>query len=196
MSAGEHIRGLLARSSGSDYWRSLDELADTPAFRAFLQQEFPRLASGWEVAMSRRSALKLLGASLALAGVGGCGDVKPLETIVPYVDPSDILTLGQSLHYATALTLGGYARGVVVEIREGRPIKVEGNPRHPASLGATDVFAQAEVLSLYDPDRSQAVTRNNHISTWERFLAMLSQYPLAGRGGVSAHWHGDFPQRR
>lgn len=181
MSAQDIIRELLAGKGGAEYWRSLDELVGTPAVTEFLEQEFPHLASAWETAISRRSALKLLGASLALAGLGGCGDVKPLEAIVPYVDSPDVLTLGKPLHYATTLTLGGYGRGVVVDTREGRPIKIEGNPRHPASLGATDLFAQAEVLTLYDPDRSQAVMRNNRISTWQRFLAMLSEYPL-GRG--------------
>ena len=97
-----------------------------------------------------------------------------LRSIVPYVRQPEELIPGRPLFFATALTLAGYARGVLVETHEGRPTKIEGNPDHPASLGASDIFMQAEILVLYDPDRSQAVIEEGQISTWDSFLGYLS----------------------
>ena len=119
---------------------------------------------------SRREALRLLGAQMALI-VAGCS--KPPEEIVPYVRMPERLVPGVPLQFATALPLAGYGRGVLCTSIEGRPIKAEGNPLHPASLGATDVFAEAAVLSLYDPDRSQTVRQAGEISGWEAFAAAL-----------------------
>ncbi len=153
-------------------WRSLEERADTAEFRAWLHREFPPLASEWTDEVSRRHFLKLMGASLALAGLGACTK-QPLEKIVPYVKQPPEVVPGKPLHFASALTLGGYARGVIVESNEGRPTKIEGNPRHPANLGSTDVFMQAAILDLYDPDRSQNVLEGGAISTWENFLSAL-----------------------
>ena len=158
------IRARLAGTNGRDFWRGLEELAETPEFTEFLHREFPRQASEWADGSSRRGFLRLMGASLALAGVSGCGLNKP-EKIVPYVRAPEAIVPGRPLFFATALSLGGYATGVLVESQMGRPIKVEGNEKHPASLGATDAFAQASVLSLYDPDRSQVVLREGRIST-------------------------------
>src|SRR5690349_1097515 len=107
--------------------------------------------------IGRREFLRLMGASIALAGAAGCRVSPPVEKIVPYVRRPQNVTAGEPLYYATATTLGGYALGILVESHEGRPTKVEGNPLHPASLGATDVYAQASVLSLYDPDRSKDI---------------------------------------
>jgi molybdopterin-containing oxidoreductase family iron-sulfur binding subunit len=121
-------------------------------------------------ALDRRGALKLFASGAALA-LASCG--RPDEEVVPYVELPERLTPGIPLHFATALPLGGYARGVIVTSVEGRPIKVEGNPRHPASFGATDVFAEANVLSLYDPDRSKAVRKGSDILAWSAFEAAL-----------------------
>jgi Fe-S-cluster-containing dehydrogenase component/anaerobic selenocysteine-containing dehydrogenase len=120
--------------------------------------------------LDRRAALKLFagGAALALASCG-----KPLEEIVPYVEMPEGLTPGIPLRFATVLPLAGYARGVLVKSVEGRPIKIDGNPRHPASLGATDVFAEASVLSLYDPDRSRAARKGAEPVAWETFAGVL-----------------------
>jgi Fe-S-cluster-containing dehydrogenase component len=118
------------------------------------------------VRFSRREALRLLAAQMAIS-LGACS--KPVEDIVPYVEMPEQLVPGVPLKYATALPLGGYARGVIVNSIDGRPIKIEGNPRHPASLGSTDVFAEAEILSLYDPDRSKTVMRRGKIASWEAF---------------------------
>jgi MoCo/4Fe-4S cofactor protein with predicted Tat translocation signal len=155
-------------------WRSLDELEGAPEFRDWLQREFPPLASEWLDDVSRRRFLKLMGASFALAGLSGCTR-QPLEKIVPYVKQPEDLVPGQPLYFATALTFGGYACGVLVESHEGRPTKIEGNPEHPASLGASDVFMQAEILALYDPDHSKSVTNGVDAASWDDFLA------LAGR---------------
>ena len=153
-------------------WRSMDELEDKPGFRHWLQREFPPLASEWTNEATRRSFLKIMGASFALAGLNACTR-QPLEKIVPYVKQPEDLVPGQPLYFATALNLDGYARGVLVESHEGRPTKIEGNSEHPASLGASDVFMQAEILTLYDPDRSKSVLNGVEFSTWNEFLALV-----------------------
>ena len=151
------LRSRLAGSEGRLYWRSLSELADTPDFRDYLHREFPEQASEWNDPKGRRNFLKLMSASLALAGVGACTR-QPPEQIVPYVRQPEDLVPGRPLFFASAIPLGGIARPVLVESHMGRPTKIEGNPEHPASLGATDVLTQAAVLGLYDPDRSQTIT--------------------------------------
>src|SRR5206468_238471 len=122
--------------------------------------------------------LELLGASLALAGAAACAP--PRDQIVPYVRPPEETVPGKPLYYASAHVLGGYAQGILVESHLGRPTKIEGNPQHPASLGATDAFAQAAILSLYDPRRAQTVTSRGQISTWVDFLRALHT-ELAGQ---------------
>ena len=149
-------------------WRSLDELSQTPEFEEMLHREFPVAASEWEDGPSRRSFLKLMSASLALAGIAGCS-YKPEEKIVPYVRQPEQMIPGRPMYFATATTRGGYARGIIVESHEGRPTKIEGNPTHPGSLGAADVFGQASLLDLYDPDRSQTVMRAGEVSKWGNF---------------------------
>ncbi len=167
------IRERLAAARGQQYWRSLKELADSEEFQALLRREFPENASEWLDPVSRRGFLKLMGASLALAGLTACTG-QPDERIVPYVKAPEEIVPGKPLFFATAMPLGGYATGLLAESHMGRPTKLEGNPKHPASLGATDAFAQASVLSLYDPDRSQAITNAGKISTWNAFSAALS----------------------
>jgi MoCo/4Fe-4S cofactor protein with predicted Tat translocation signal len=166
------IRQRLTRATGQEYWRSLEELAQTDDFQWFLENEFPRQASGWASAVDRRQFLQLMGASLALAGLSACTR-QPTEKIVPYVRQPEQIVPGQPLFFATALPLGGIASGVLVESHMGRPTKVEGNPDHPASLGATDAFAQASVLTLYDPDRSQVITNVGEIRPWSAFVAAI-----------------------
>ncbi|HEY7288411.1 MAG TPA: TAT-variant-translocated molybdopterin oxidoreductase [Vicinamibacterales bacterium] len=153
-------------------WRSLDELADTNEFRRFLDAEFPDDAHALVDPIRRREFLKLMGASLALAGAGACTRA-PAEQIVPYVRAPEEFVPGHPLFFATAMSLGGFATGVLVESHLGRPTKIEGNPDHPASLGATDAMTQASILTLYDPDRSKTVTHNGRISTWDAFVKPL-----------------------
>lgn len=131
--------------------------------------EFPDGASEWPEDFSRREFLRLTGASLALAGLGACTK-QPIEKIVPYVRQPPEIIPGKPLHFATATTFNGYAQGIIVTSREGRPIKIEGNPDHPASLGATTIWGQADLLDLYDPDRVQAVMHGDNVSTWNDFL--------------------------
>ncbi|NWG14934.1 MAG: TAT-variant-translocated molybdopterin oxidoreductase [Acidobacteria bacterium] len=167
------IRARLAQAKGRRYWRSLEEIAETPAFKEFLYREFPQGAAEWTDQLSRRSFLKVMGASLALAGLTSCSG-QLAEKILPYVRQPEELIPGKPLFYASAMTLGGYATGVLVESHEGRPTKIEGNPDHPASLGSSDPFMQASILELYDPDRSQVVTRfGTRISTWDAFIQSL-----------------------
>src|SRR5262245_22148390 len=180
------IRGRLGAARGKEYWRSLEELADTEEFRELLHREFPRQASEWRDEIGRRRFLQLMSASLALAGINACTR-QPTEQIVPYVHPPEAIVPGRPLFFATAMTTGGVADGLLVESHEGRPTKIEGNPNHPASLGATNVCAQASVLGLYDPDRSQAITFLGDIRPWGAFLgeaqkAMAAQEASKGAG--------------
>jgi molybdopterin-containing oxidoreductase family iron-sulfur binding subunit len=155
------------------YWRSFEELAQTEEFRAFAEDEFPDRSPDWNDPQSRRRFLTLMGASVALAGASSC-TVQPREAIVPYVRQPEDYVPGKPLFYATAMTAAGIATGVLVESHLGRPTKIEGNPQHPASMGATDAFMQASVLTLYDPDRSQTVMRNGGINTWGNFVTALN----------------------
>ncbi len=163
------IRARLSSSTGPEYWRSLEELAGTPAFEELLHREFPSRASEWTDPVGRRRFLQLMGASLALAGVGACTK-QPPETIVPYVRQPEEMIPGRARFFATAHSVSGFATGLLVESHLGRPTKVEGNPDHPSSLGATDAFAQASVLTLYDPDRAQTLTHLGEIRPWSAFL--------------------------
>ena len=170
----EQVREALAGARGREYWQSLEELAATEGFEEMLHREFPRQASEWpeEDVAGRRNFLKVMAASLALAGLAACTR-QPTEHIVPYVKQPEELVPGNPLFYATAMSVGGTATGLLVESHEGRPTKVEGNPGHPASLGACDMFSQASVLGLYDPDRAQALTYNGEIRSWAGFRSAL-----------------------
>src|SRR5271163_4845542 len=175
-SATEHtldlaaVRTKLHAKTGKQYWRSLEELAEDPHFVELLQREFPRQAPAeWDEEVDRRDFLKLMAASLAFAGLSGCG-IPPRENVVPYVKQPEGLVLGKPLFFATVMPFGADAIGVLVESHEGRPTKIEGNPDHPASLGGTNAFAQASILDLYDPDRAQ-ITRNiGDIRSWSQFV--------------------------
>ncbi len=176
------VRARLEGASGREYWRSLDDLAATPEFQDLLEREFPRQAIGWgddeNLVEGRRNFLKLMGASLALGGLAACTR-QPTEHIMPYVrQPEDIIP-GRPLFFATASTLNGVASGLLAESHEGRPTKVEGNPEHPATLGACDPYSQASVLQLYDPDRAQAVTFNGEIRGWGDFLTTIREMVTA-----------------
>jgi molybdopterin-containing oxidoreductase family iron-sulfur binding subunit len=179
-------RRRLSAARGPVFWRSLEELADDEGFRHWLRQQQPRLAE--TLSMDRRGFLKLLGASMALAGLAACS--KPPQTeIVPFVHGQPGQVGGLPRFFATALPRRGYAQGVLVENHDGRPTKVEGNPQHPASLGATDIYAQAAILQLWDPDRSQVVMHGNTVATWDDFQAVLlaTTGRMRGKGGAGLH---------
>jgi molybdopterin-containing oxidoreductase family iron-sulfur binding subunit len=164
------LRSKLQGTRGREYWRSLEAVAETPEFKEYLHREFPQNASEWLDPVGRRGFLKLMGASLALAGVTACTR-QPDETIVPYVRQPEELVPGKPLFFATAMPFAGSGVGLLVESHEGRPTKIEGNPDHPSSLGATDLFAQAAILGLYDPDRSQTITHLGEIRSFDAFGA-------------------------
>ncbi len=163
---------LLRGKQGKAYWRGLEELADTPQFDEVLQREFPRGAAEWLDPISRRNFLKLMGASLALAGVTACTRQAD-EYILPYTNAPVGLLPGVPSYYATAMPLGGLTTGLLAKSVMGRPIKLEGNPKHPASLGATDLLAQASILTFYDPERSQVVFNGSNQSTWANFVTNI-----------------------
>jgi MoCo/4Fe-4S cofactor protein with predicted Tat translocation signal len=179
---------LLDADSAPRLWRSLDELAGSAEFEAFARAEFPAAWDG-SVALGstgRREFLRLMGASLGLAGLTAC--VKPSEEHrVPYARSPENLAPGKPRFFTTTLTQGGYGTGVLVETHGDRPTRVDGNPEHPASLGAADIWSQAAVLQLYDPDRSRSVKENGRVSAWDRCWAELGPAlealrPKGGKG--------------
>ena len=152
------LRERLAQAGGHESWRSLEEFAQTEAFQATMHNEFPAQASTPINDVTRRNFMRVMGASLAFAGLGSAGcSRQPREMIVPYVIPPEELIPGKPVYFASAFSQGGFAKGVLVESHMGRPTKIEGLPGHPSSLGATDAQTQASILDLYDPDRSQVV---------------------------------------
>ncbi|MDQ1409275.1 MAG: hypothetical protein QOJ41_1010, partial [Acidobacteriaceae bacterium] len=162
------VREKLKSKTGKQYWRTLEELGDDPQFEQLLHREFPRQASEWDESVDRRDFLKLMAASLAFAGLSGCGKA-PEEHIIPYVTQPEGLVLGKPQYYATAMPFGADAIGVLVESHEGRPTNIQGNPDHPSSRGAVDSFVQASILDLYDPDRAQVPTQLGAISSLSAF---------------------------
>lgn len=172
---------------GKDYWRSLDQLAETPEFKEFLHREFPQGASEFNNNWSRRNFLTLMGASMALAGLAGCR--RPEQKIVPYVKPPEEIIPGVPQYYATTMPMGTSAYGVIVETHEGRPTKIEGNPKHPSTLGASNAWIQASILGLYDPDRSARVMHDGQESSWDEFVAFWREsavtYDANGGAGLA-----------
>ncbi len=181
------LREKILAQNGKEYWRSIEEHADTPEFREFVAEEYPHEIEQWDSTLSRRNFVKVMGASLALAGLSGCV-IQPPEKIVPYVTSPVGMLPGKPAFFATAMSLGGIATGLLAESFEGRPIKIEGNPLHPGSQGATDVLAQASLLDMYDPDRSQEVTFRGGYSTWESFVptfrSAIEQNRADGGAGI------------
>jgi MoCo/4Fe-4S cofactor protein with predicted Tat translocation signal len=161
------LRAGLEKSGGKKFWRSLDELAETKEYQEAVECEFRAPAKPG--AVSRRNLLKLMAASAGLAGLTACTKM-PVERIVPYVRPPEEFAPGKKLFYATSYPTRGGAIGLLVESHMGRPTKIEGNPDHPASLGATDIFSQASILNMYDPDRSRVIFQEGQPSSWSDFL--------------------------
>jgi len=178
-----NLRERLEETNG--LWSGQGQLEGTPEFQAWVEDEFPNRESIPQI--DRRSMLKLMGAGLALAGLtsAGCRSL-PAEKIVPYVKAPEGSVPGQRLTYATTMTRFGHGFGVLVDQYEGRPIKVEGNPMHPSSLGATDIYAQASLLTMYDPDRGINVVNDDEIATWDAFwkVALANLKALKEAGGA------------
>ncbi|OYW05414.1 MAG: hypothetical protein B7Z61_06290, partial [Acidobacteria bacterium 37-71-11] len=178
-------------SVGKAYWRSLDELADTPEFRVLVEKEFPGLAEELTSPQTRRAFLKVMGASLGVAGLAACR--WPKETILPFAHRPEDRIPGVPQQYATAMELNGLngaATGLLVTSYDGRPVKIEGNPLHPASRGAASAVAQASLLELYDPDRSRQVLRRDggqaFASSWDEFAAFAGGHFAALRAKKGA----------
>ena len=169
----EGVRSRLTNKRGREFWQSLEELASSEEFEELLHREFPQHASEWDEGTDRRTVLTLMGASLALAGLAGCS-YQPPETVVPYVRQPEEIVPGKALYFATAMPWTGGATPLLVRSNMGRPTKVEGNDLHPASLGAADVFAQASILSLYDPDRSETIVNRGEMRTYTSFLGEIA----------------------
>ncbi len=169
----EALREKLAQGRGPAFWRTLEEADERNDLTEYIEQEFPGLAGQVPQGVDRRNLLKVMAASLAMAGAAACTK-QPKEVIVPYVRQPENVIPGTALFYATAMPTHGYARGLLVESHLNRPTKVEGNPDHPASLGATTIFEQASVLNLYDPDRSETVLQQGRLSTWGEFTGKFS----------------------
>jgi len=169
------------------YWRSLDELAKTPEFQQAVEREFPN--DEWDrlPPATRRQFLKVMGASVAMAGLTSCR--WPKEEIVPFAHRPEGRTPGVAEQYATAMEIGGSALGLLVSSVDGRPIKNEGNPLHPDSLGALPATAQADILGLYDPDRSQTVLLRqggqDYVKTWNDFSTWTREQAADGGAGFA-----------
>jgi MoCo/4Fe-4S cofactor protein with predicted Tat translocation signal len=157
--------------SGERYWRSLREEGDSPEFQELLAREFPDGIAEPPDGVSRRDFFRTMGASFALAGLAACR--RPDEKILPYARQPEHVIPGRPLYFATAMAWNGTALGLLVESHEGRPTKIEGNPGHPESLGAANAWAQAEILNLYDPDRSASPSQDGVERSWEEAAAAL-----------------------
>src|SRR5512137_2301499 len=169
--------------NGPRYWRSLDELADTPEFRQWVESEFPAGATELSDPVTRRHFMKIMSASFLLAGVGLTGCRRPVSNILPFSKQPEGYLHGVPQYYATAMPTRGGAIPLIVKSSDGLATKVEGNALHPDSNGATDRFAQASVLDLYDPDRAMRFKRATEVVTRTvalDFLGALSQQAVAG----------------
>ena len=177
-----NIQNAAPPANQPEYWRSLDQLADTPEFRQWVQREFPDDAAAVLDGNSRRTMLKVMAASFGLAGLAACR--RPEVRIAPQARGREDYIPGAAYNYTSAFALGGHAAGIVVQTYEGRPSKIEGNPDHPTSLGAATAFAQASVLGVYDPDRSKMVLDGGKDSSWEKFEAAVKGLPLGDGSGL------------
>ena len=170
--------------TGKKYWRSLNELADTSEFRAWVHHEFPANATEMLSGDSRRTVLKLMAASFGLAGLAACG--RPVEHIYPNAvgTEADNYAPGEPFFYSTVMSMGGHVTGLMVETHDGRPTKIEGNPDHPHSFGAATAIQQATVLGMYDPDRSAKVLKGGKESDWKSLEAAVSGLQLSDGTGL------------
>ncbi|MEM7394067.1 MAG: TAT-variant-translocated molybdopterin oxidoreductase [Verrucomicrobiota bacterium] len=180
------VRETLSEQKGRGFWQGLEQLSDNSRFKDLVRREFPRHHNAF-IDVDRRDFLKLAGASMAFAGLTGCTR-QPMEKIVPYVRAPEEIVPGRPLYYATTMTLAGYGYGLLAESHVGRPTKLTGNSEHPGSAGGTTTQAQAAILDLYDPDRSQKILHLGRSASWEKFSdTILSAMQLtAGIGDGSS----------
>ncbi|MFZ1937986.1 MAG: TAT-variant-translocated molybdopterin oxidoreductase [Terracidiphilus sp.] len=181
------VRAKLEGVKGKKFWRSLDELADTPEFREAVEREFPSAAQEWIDPVSRRGFLKIMGASMALAGLAGCTK-QPDEPIYPYVKAPEDLVLGKSMYFATAHPFTTGAVPLLVKSDEFRPIKIDGNPEHAYNNGGSDPYSQGTLLDLYDPDRSVQVSFEGEARSWAEFVEALQQKVAQSKDGSGIYF--------
>jgi len=181
------VREQLKGVKGKRYWQSVDELAGTAEFQAAVEREFPSSAQEWVDPVSRRGFMKLMGASMALAGLAGCTK-QPDEPIYPYVKAPEDLILGKPMYFATAHPFVTGAVPLLVKSDQFRPIKVDGNPEHPYNRGSSDPFTQGTLLDLYDPDRSQHVTYRGENREWAEFAQELRLKAAASKDGTGIYF--------
>jgi MoCo/4Fe-4S cofactor protein with predicted Tat translocation signal len=182
----EQVREKLKGTTGKKLWRSIDELQNTPEFQAAVEREFPAAAQEWVDPVSRRGFLKVMGASMALAGLAGCTK-QPDEPIYPYVKAPEDLILGKPMYFATANPLPTGAVPLLVKSDQFRPIKADGNPDHPYNHGSSDIFSQASILDLYDPDRSQHVTYEGENREWPDFAEAFRDKVTSTKDGTGIY---------
>jgi MoCo/4Fe-4S cofactor protein with predicted Tat translocation signal len=183
----EQVRAKLKGAKGKKYWRSLDELANTPEFQAAVEREFPSAAQEWIDPVSRRGFMKLMGASMALAGLAGCTK-QPDEPIYPYIKAPEDLILGKPMYFATAHPFATGAVPLLVKSDEFRPIKIDGNPEHAYNHGGSDPYSQGTLLDLYDPDRSQHVTYKGESREWAEFAEAFRDKVISTRDGTGIYF--------
>ncbi len=181
------VRAELKGTRGKKFWRSLDELAGTEEFERAVEQEFPSAAQEWVDPVSRRGFMKLMGASMALAGLAGCTK-QPDEPIFPYIKQPEDLILGKPMYFATAHPFPTGAVPTLVKADQFRPIKIDGNPEHSYNQGSSDVFTQGSLLALYDPDRSKRVTLRGENREWSEFARTFRDAVVASNGGTGIYF--------
>ncbi len=183
----DQVRQQLKDVKGKKYWRSLDELADRPEFQAAVEREFPDAAQEWVDPTSRRGFLKLMGASMALAGLAGCTK-QPDEPIYGYVKAPEDLILGKPMYFATAHPFATGAVPLLVKTDEFRPIKIDGNPEHAYNHGSSDPYSQGTLLDLYDPDRSKHVTYKGEGREWAEFAEAFRDKAASTKDGTGIYF--------
>ncbi len=181
------VRAELKNTRGKRFWRSIDELSGTEAFQKAVEQEFPAAAQEWVDPVSRRGFMKLMGASMALAGLAGCTK-QPDEPIFPYIKQPEDLVLGKPMFFATASPFATGAVPTLVKADQFRPIKIDGNPEHPYNQGSSDVFTQGSLLDLYDPDRSKRVTYQGENREWTEFAQALKAKAAESKDGTGIYF--------
>jgi len=183
----DQVRAELKGAKGKKYWRSLDELANTPEFQAAVEREFPSAAQEWVDPVSRRGFMKLMGASMALAGLAGCTK-QPDEPIYPYIKAPEDLVLGKPMYFATAHPFATGAVPLLVKTDEFRPIKIDGNPEHAYNHGGSDPYSQGTLLDLYDPDRSKHVRYKDENREWAEFAEAFRDKVVATKDGTGIYF--------
>ncbi len=183
----DQVRLKLNGVKGKKFWRSLDELADTPEFQAAVEKEFPSSAQEWVDPVSRRGFLKLMGASMALAGLAGCTK-QPDEPIYPYVKAPEDLVLGKPMYFASVHPFVTGAVPLLVKSSEFRPIKIDGNPEHKYNRGGSDPYTQGTLLDMYDPDRSQHVMYRGDNRVWQEFAEEFRNKVASTKDGTGIYF--------